>query len=99
MIVYNLKLNNPLQNQTTFKDFLTKTKKLHVFLLKLAMKYPTSPTDARSPKFQKHNGLYPPHILRGRITRNAKGARALIEAGFEYVYTAPDGLMLFEKPK
>jgi len=34
-----------------------------------------------------------------RMTRNAKGARALIEAGFEYVCTAPDGLMLFKKPK
>lgn len=34
-----------------------------------------------------------------RMTRNAKGARALIEAGFEYVCTAPDGLMLFKKTK
>ena len=34
-----------------------------------------------------------------RIIRNAKGARALIEAGFEYVCTAPDGLMLFKKTK
>ena len=34
-----------------------------------------------------------------RMTRNAKGAKALIEAGFEYVCTAPDGLMLFKKPK
>ena len=34
-----------------------------------------------------------------RMTRNAKGARALIEAGLEYVATTPDGLMLFRKPK
>jgi len=34
-----------------------------------------------------------------RMTRTSKGARALIEAGFEYVCTAPDDLMLIKKPK
>jgi hypothetical protein len=34
-----------------------------------------------------------------RIAKNAKGARALTEAGFEYVCTTPEGLMLFKRPK
>lgn len=34
-----------------------------------------------------------------RGTRSDKGARALIEAGFEYVLTTPNGTMLFRKRK
>ena len=34
-----------------------------------------------------------------RVTNNAKGARALVEAGFEYVCTTPEDLMVFRKPK
>ena len=34
-----------------------------------------------------------------RGTTSAKGARALIEAGFEYVCTTPNGTMLFRKRK
>jgi len=34
-----------------------------------------------------------------RVAKNAKGARALTEVGFEYVCTTPEGLMLFKKPK
>jgi len=34
-----------------------------------------------------------------RVTKNAKGARALVEAGFEYICTTPDDLMLFKKTK
>lgn len=34
-----------------------------------------------------------------RCTRSDKGARALIEAGFEYVCTTPNETMLFRKRK
>jgi hypothetical protein len=37
------------------------------------------------------------YITRG--TSSDKGGRALIEAGFEYVWTSPNGVMLFRKPK
>ena len=34
-----------------------------------------------------------------RCTTSDKGARSLIEAGFEYVCTTPNGAMLFRKRK
>jgi len=34
-----------------------------------------------------------------RVSKNAKGARALVEAGFEYVCITPEGWTLFRKPK
>ena len=34
-----------------------------------------------------------------RVAKNAKGARALVEAGFEYVCTTPESLMVFRKTK
>jgi hypothetical protein len=39
------------------------------------------------------------NCYKSRVARNAKGERALVEAGFEYVATTPDGLMLFRKTK
>jgi len=34
-----------------------------------------------------------------KATNNTKDATALVESGFEYVATTPDGLMLFRKRK
>jgi hypothetical protein len=34
-----------------------------------------------------------------KVAHSAEEAKALIEAGFEYVTTTPEGLMLFRKPK
>ncbi|MCD6240407.1 hypothetical protein J7K27_02635 [Candidatus Bathyarchaeota archaeon] len=34
-----------------------------------------------------------------KTARNSEEAKALIEAGFEYVCTTPEGVMLFRKPK
>jgi hypothetical protein len=34
-----------------------------------------------------------------KVAKNSLEAQQLIEAGFEYVCTTPEGLMLFRKPK
>ena len=34
-----------------------------------------------------------------KVARDSKGACALLESGFDYVLTSPDGLMIFKKRK
>ncbi|MBA7493597.1 hypothetical protein ES702_04156 [subsurface metagenome] len=53
------------------------------------------------------NTLIYTHLIEGtessdwisKVTRSVKGARALTEAGFDYVKDFNDGLMLFRKRK
>jgi len=48
----------------------------------------------------KYSGLLlGQRLIFSKIAKNSDDACKLIEAGFEYVLTSPDGLMIFKKRK
>jgi integrase/predicted RNA-binding Zn-ribbon protein involved in translation (DUF1610 family) len=96
-----LKLNNPRINQVHFHTLRH---------WRATMEYQRTKSILQVQQMLGHrnikNTMVYTHLINfeansyiSRVAKNAKGARALTEAGFEYVCTTPEGLMLFKKPK
>jgi len=96
-----LKLDNPRLEQIHFHTLRHWRASLeyHRTKLLLQVKEFLGHRNIKSTMMYTHLVNFEADTFISRVAKTAKGARALVQAGFQYVCTTPEDWMLFRKPK